>query len=269
MHPAGCASHAPCRLSKIGCSTQARAVGPKRRAATSLQRDTGTRPSAHNWLRLACVPGIPLSQCPRPHVVQSLEGLGAYQYGCTHPVHINGCARIRAHQWVCTHPMHSNMAACLPCVPTAVCNLVHTNGCVCLPCAPKAVCNPALINECAQFRAHQRLLRRSTQGGVPEEQRVRLANVMALGAVQLFVGDIQSGAVLFKPMWRTLCYEVGGLCLWACGRALVVHVRVDARGQHTRKKRMGCMAWRFAGIWCMGCAWRWGGGGSQGGGWCA
>jgi len=37
---------------------------------------------------------------------------------------------------------------------------------------------------------------------------VRLANVMALGAMQLFVGDIQSGARAFQPMWRTLCYEV-------------------------------------------------------------
>ena len=37
---------------------------------------------------------------------------------------------------------------------------------------------------------------------------MRLANVMALGAVQLFVGDIQSGASLFQPMWRTICYEV-------------------------------------------------------------
>eukprot|EP00200_Dunaliella_tertiolecta_P015968 CAMPEP_0202422266 /NCGR_PEP_ID=MMETSP1128-20130828/50767_1 /ASSEMBLY_ACC=CAM_ASM_000463 /TAXON_ID=3047 /ORGANISM="Dunaliella tertiolecta, Strain CCMP1320" /LENGTH=671 /DNA_ID=CAMNT_0049030321 /DNA_START=160 /DNA_END=2175 /DNA_ORIENTATION=+ len=52
------------------------------------------------------------------------------------------------------------------------------------------------------------LLRRSPGRGLPEEQRVRLANVMAMGAVQLFVGDIQSGKTLFRPMWHTLCHEV-------------------------------------------------------------
>ena len=51
-------------------------------------------------------------------------------------------------------------------------------------------------------------MHRSPGRGLTEEQRVRLANVMAMGAVQLFVGDIQSGATLFQPMWHTLCYEV-------------------------------------------------------------
>jgi hypothetical protein len=44
--------------------------------------------------------------------------------------------------------------------------------------------------------------------GPPEELRARLAHVTALGAAQLFLGDVHGGAKAFEHLWRCLCYEV-------------------------------------------------------------
>ncbi|KAL6752175.1 hypothetical protein V8C86DRAFT_619745 [Haematococcus lacustris] len=52
------------------------------------------------------------------------------------------------------------------------------------------------------------LKRAKPGGGLPEEQRLRLVNVTALGAAQLFLGDVHGGAYAFEPLWRCLCYEV-------------------------------------------------------------
>lgn len=73
--------------------------------------------------------------------------------------------------------------------------------------APLASAHAVRVRTHANASTHART-RRAPGRGVPEEQRVRLANVMALGARQLFEGDIQSGAHAFRPMWRALCYEV-------------------------------------------------------------
>jgi hypothetical protein len=61
---------------------------------------------------------------------------------------------------------------------------------VCVSCHPPAVaCRPSAR-------------------GPPEEVRARLAHVTALGAAQLFLGDVHGGAKAFEHLWRCLCYEV-------------------------------------------------------------
>lgn len=52
---------------------------------------------------------------------------------------------------------------------------------------------------------HKWLLLKSEAGGV--DQRLKHVNVLVLGARQLFIGDVHSGATRFEPLYRFLCLD--------------------------------------------------------------
>lgn len=97
----------------------------------------------------------------------------------------------------------------LPCaMPHAPVCIVH-GGYTPLLLLPMPLAPDASLPVLTPAHAHSSHWRRVPWGrGGAAARGARLAHVTALGAAQLFMGDLHAGTSAFAPLWRCLCYEV-------------------------------------------------------------